>query len=328
MADTKNDAPTFSDGEGTITPGSRDARDSSVAPEAEQDQETQAHRTVSRVQSLAQNIGGRPSCFSSTFQEVSFVAQATVAMAATTFLVGATSIVTASIGRDLAMTQAEIVWIAAATTLTAGAFQLAVGQLSDLLGRKLVYLAGMGSFAVFVLLLGFARNPFWMDIVLGVLGISCAMVVPPVGGILGQAYGKPSKRKNMAFAAFSAGNPTGFVFGSIACGIATRLFNVSYPDRGTPGPCGFVGHWLMVTAGNKWRAAFFFIAILWAVFFLHALWAVPRVEAFKAGEPVKQRLATFGKTFDWLGAVLTLFGTGMLAAGITYVGVTSSCRLV
>lgn len=239
MADTKNHAPTFSDGEGsTITPGSRDTRDRSIAPEAERDQEIQSHRTLSRVQSLAQNIGGRPACFSSTFQEVSFVAQATVAMAATTFLVGATSIVTASIGSDLGMTQAEIVWIAAATTLTAGAFQLAVGQLSDLLGRKLVYLAGMGSFAVFVLLLGFAQNPFWMDIVLGVLGISCAMVVPPVGGILGQAYGKPSKRKNMAFAAFSAGNPTGFVFGSITCGIATRLFNVSTRNEGylAPGP--------------------------------------------------------------------------------------------
>lgn len=193
----------------------------------ESDPEAGGRGALSRVQSLAQDMGRRPACFTSTVQEVSFIAQATIAMAATTFLVGASSIVTASIGADLGMTQAEIVWIAAAPTLTAGAFQLAVGQLSDLLGRRLVYLAGMGSFAVFVLLLGFARDPFWMDVVLGVLGVSCAMVVPPAGGILGQAYGRPSKRKNMAFAAFSAGNPTGFVFGSITCGIATMLFNVS-----------------------------------------------------------------------------------------------------
>lgn len=88
----------------------------------------------------------------------------------------------------------------------------------------------MGSFAVFVLLLGFAQNPYWMDVVLGVLSISCAMVVPPAGGILGAAYGRPSKRKNMAFAAFSAGNPTGFVFGSITCGFAVMLFNVHKPN--------------------------------------------------------------------------------------------------
>lgn len=245
MADTKkNDPPTFSDDEGTITPGSasrtynpKDGAAMSIESATVHEQtpggplsriQSEEHRSPSRNPDITQSTSNRPACFRSTVQEVSFVGQATVAMASSTFLVGATSIVTASIGKDLGMTQAEIVWIAAASTLTAGAFQLAVGQLSDLLGRKLVYLVGMGSFAVFCLLLGFAQNPFWMDIVLGVLGISCAMVVPPAGGILGAAYGKPSKRKNMAFAAFSAGNPTGFVFGSITCGICVRIFNVSH----------------------------------------------------------------------------------------------------
>lgn len=250
MVSTKKD---FSDGEGTLTPGSggayaskagtaasvnsitgEDTRPVTRAPSA-YEQNLEAHRTLSRVQSLVQAVGQRPACFKNTIQEVSFVTQATIAMSTTTFLVGATSIVTASIGADLGMSQAEIVWIAAASTLTAGAFQLTVGQLADLLGRKLVYMAGMGSFAVFVLLLGFATNPFWMDIVLGVLGISCAMVVPPAGGILGAAYEKPSKRKNMAFAAFSAGNPTGFVLGSITCGVATMLFSVrTWAPNNTP----------------------------------------------------------------------------------------------
>lgn len=242
MVDAKRD---FSDGEGTLTPASHSAYATKGVPAASvvsatddddtgpvarapsgYEQNLEAHRTLSRVQSIVQAIGQRPACFKNTIQEVSFVAQATIAMSTMTFLVGATSIVTASVGADLGMSQAEIVWIAAASTLTAGAFQLAVGQLADMLGRKPVYLAGMGSFAVFVLLLGFAKNPFWMDIVLGILGISCAMVVPPAGGILGAAYEKPSKRKNMAFAAFSAGNPTGFVVGSITCGVATMLFSV------------------------------------------------------------------------------------------------------
>lgn len=244
----------FSDGEGTLTPASYGDTNTSTkggtaasvksvstgdetrpvtrAPSGyydegqQQQQDLEAHQALSHVQSLVRAVGQRPACFKNTLQEVSFVTQATIAMSTTTFLVGATSIVTASIGADLGMSQAEIVWIAAASTLTAGAFQLTVGQLADMLGRKVMYLAGMGSFAVFVLLLGFAQNPFWMDIVLGVLGISCAMVVPPAGGILGAAYEKPSKRKNMAFAAFSAGNPTGFVLGSITCGVATMLFSV------------------------------------------------------------------------------------------------------
>ncbi|KUI68577.1 hypothetical protein VM1G_04181 [Cytospora mali] len=285
-----------SEGGSNTTPASRDtytdrgedASDNITGPNSDLERH---HTHISRIQSIKQGLGERPECFKNTLQEVSFVAQATIAMSTSTFLNGAASIVTASIGRDLGMSQGEISWISAASTLTAGAFQLAVGQLSDLLGRKLVFLVGMGSFAVFVLLVGFSQNPFWMDIVMGVIGIACAMVVPPAGGILGAAYGKPSKRKNLAFSAYSAGNPTGFVFGSIACGIATRLFN--------------------------WRAAFFFIAILWAVFFIHAFWAVPNVEAFDSSEPLKQRLSIFFKRFDTVGAILTLFGTGMFTAGIT-----------
>lgn len=57
--------------------------------------------------------------------------------------------------------------------------------------------------------------------------------------------------------------------------------------------------------------------MLWAVFFLHALWAIPNVEAFDRGVALKQRLSVFFKKFDTVGAILTLFGTGMFTAGIT-----------
>lgn len=264
-----------------------------IEKEGNNDITTTSHQApLSRVQSIKQSLGKRPECFSSTFQEVSFVSQATIAMCTSSFLTGASSIVTASIGRDLGMTQSEISWISASTTLTAGAFQLAVGQLADLLGRKMIFICGMGSFAALILLASFAQNPLWMDIVLGFAGISCAMVVPPAVGILGAAYGPPSKRKNLAFSAFSAGNPLGFVLGSITCGIATRIFN--------------------------WRASFILIAILWAVFTLTAFWAVPSgVESFAKDEPLKQRVSGFFKRFDTLGAVLTFLGTGLLAAGLT-----------
>lgn len=105
----------------------------------------------------------------------------------------------------------------------AGAFQLALGQLADLVGRKLMFIAGMGSFSALVLLTGFAQNAYWMLILCGALGIPSAMVVPPAMGILGAAYKTPSRRKTSAFAAFSAGNPLGFVCGSIVCGVASSV---------------------------------------------------------------------------------------------------------
>lgn len=171
----------------------------------------------------------------------------------------------------------------------AGAFQLALGQLADLLGRKSMFITGMATFSAFALLVAFSQNPFWMLIVLGILGGCSAMVVPPAIGVLGAAYTTPSKRKNMAFSAFSAGNPLGFVFGIILCGIATQL--------------------------SSWRAAFIMLCIIWAIFTVHAIWAVPSVESFDRA-PLRKRLGRL-KEFDYVGTILTIFGTGMFTAGLT-----------
>ncbi|KLU92346.1 hypothetical protein MAPG_11292 [Magnaporthiopsis poae ATCC 64411] len=204
--------------------------------------------------------GSGPALFRSTAHEVIFVFQATVATASSTFLTGASAIVTASIGGDLATTPSEISWIAVSTSLTAGAFQLGLGRLADLLGRRRMFIAGTGSFAAFALTTGFARNPLWMDLLCGMLGISSAMMLPPAIGILGAAYDRPSRRKNLVFSAFSSGNPLGFAIGSLLGGTASQLFN--------------------------WRASYFLIAIIWGTLTIVAFWAVPNVEAVQHnGEP-------------------------------------------
>lgn len=69
-----------------------------------------------KVDGGKKSIGERPACFRNTFQEVSFVFMATIAMATNTFLTGSTVIVTAAIGKDLGMTQSQISWISAAAT--------------------------------------------------------------------------------------------------------------------------------------------------------------------------------------------------------------------
>lgn len=174
--------------------------------------------------------------------------------------------------------------------LTAGAFQLALGQLSDLIGRKVIFIFGMGCFSAGCLIVAFAQNPFWMDILCGVLGLASAMVVPPAIGILGAAYSVPSKRKNYAFACFSAGNPLGFAVGSIVCGIAARIFN--------------------------WRAGFILLSIIWAILGVASFWIVPSVEAFEPA-PFRTRAKIALERFDSLGTFLTVIGVGMLTAALT-----------
>lgn len=152
-----------------------------------------------------------------------------------------------------------------------------------------MFIAGLGLFSAFSLLVAFAQSPLWMLAVCGVLGLFTAMVVPPAIGILGAAYAAPSRRKNAAFSAFSAGNPLGFVFGTILCGIAAQL--------------------------SSWRAAFVMLAIIWAVLTALAVWAVPDVESFDRA-PLRDRLGAL-RQFDYVGTVLTIFGTGMFTAALT-----------
>ncbi|KAF7546976.1 hypothetical protein G7Z17_g8038 [Cylindrodendrum hubeiense] len=270
-----------------LTPTSRDTQQPS---DIEADVEVSGGEDTAAQKKKTSKLGVRPACFKNTFQEVAFVFMATVAMATNTFLTGATVIVTASIGKDLGMSQSQISWISAAATLTAGAFQLTIGQLADLLGRKAVFLFGMGCFSACALIVAFAQNPFWMDILCGVLGLASAMVVPPAIGILGAAYDVPSQRKNWAFASFSAGNPLGFAVGSIVCGIAARIFN--------------------------WRASFILLAIIWAILGVASIWIVPSVEAFEPA-PLKTRLRIAMQRFDALGMILTVLGVGMFTAALT-----------
>ena len=62
---------------------------------------------------MPQDPNARPRHFNSTFEECVFVFTVMMSAASTTFLQGVTVINTATIGRDLKMTAAEVTWISA-----------------------------------------------------------------------------------------------------------------------------------------------------------------------------------------------------------------------
>ena len=116
-----------------------------------------------------------------------------------------------------------------------------------------------------------------------------AASVPPAQGMLANLYPRPSQRKNRVFACFSAGNPLGFVFGSIFSGIASELFD--------------------------WRASFFLLAIIYVVVVAIALFTVPADHGPK--EPLSAHAL---KKFDVVGTLLTIAGIGMFSGALRYVG--------
>ncbi|OQE25218.1 hypothetical protein PENSTE_c006G09813 [Penicillium steckii] len=231
----------------------------------------------------------RPKCFSSTLQECLFVLTATMAIGQQSFFQGCIVGVTASIGSDLKMNSAEITWINAGASLSSGAFLLTFGKLADMFGRKSLFIIGMAGFTLALLVAGFATNAIYMDVFSGIIGLFAAAVVPPAVGALGAVYEKPSKRKNRAFACFSAGNPLGFVGGMIISGVASHEYN--------------------------WRASFWALAVVYAIFTGLTVWTVP-ADGF-ARTPVSFEAV---KRFDLLGTALVIVGFAFFSSSLSLAG--------
>ncbi|KAJ6017017.1 hypothetical protein N7451_000396 [Penicillium sp. IBT 35674x] len=205
----------------------------------------------------------RPKCFNSTLQECLFVLTATMAIGQQSF--------------------------SKAAFLSSGAFLLTFGKLADMFGRKVLFIIGMGGFTISLLIAGFATNAIYMDVFSGILGLFAAAVVPPAVGTLGAVYEKPSKRKNRAFACFSAGNPLGFVGGMIISGVASNEYN--------------------------WRASFWALAVVYAIFTALTVWTVPP-DGF-ARTPIS--VEAF-KKFDLLGTALVIVGFAFFSSSLSLAG--------
>ncbi|KEF61443.1 uncharacterized protein A1O9_03009 [Exophiala aquamarina CBS 119918] len=237
--------------------------------------------------------GSRPACFSSLLQEVLFVLTTTVAVGQSSIFTGALLCMTSFIGRDLNMTAAEVTWLSAAQTLSAGTFLLFFGRVADLFGRRILFLVSIGFFSICLLVAGFATNAVYMDVFCGLAGLSSAASVPPAIGKLGAVYEKPSRRKNRAFACFSAGNPVGFVLGAFIAGVTMEV--------------------------STWRTAFWAMSVMYAFFFVAAWWTTPPDTEQQLGG---FNVATFVK-FDVLGALLAVVGVAMFTAALTMGGDTT-----
>ncbi|KAF4553444.1 Hypothetical protein D9617_7g031720 [Elsinoe fawcettii] len=238
------------------------------------------------VEDEKDDYGARPECFRNTFQELLFVFIATMAMGMNPFLMGTTTVIPEIVARALNMTQAEITWLTASSSLASGSFLLFFGRIADLFGQKPMIIGSFFLFSVFSLAAGFAKTPISLDILNGVLGLLSAAAVPPAQGKLSKIYGKPSRRKNAAFACFSAGNPVGFACGMVFSGIATQLLG--------------------------WRASFWLLAILYLILTVAAIFCVPADT-----QPRRSLNLDLFRQLDVVGMLLTVSGIGMFSAALS-----------
>src|SRR5947209_20338850 len=83
-----------------------------------------------------------------------------------------------SIKTALGFSEADLPWVVNAYTLTFGGFLLLGGRAADLLGRRRVFMIGLGVFSAASLAGGLAQSEAWLIIARGMQGIGAAILSP------------------------------------------------------------------------------------------------------------------------------------------------------
>lgn len=236
----------------------------------------------------------RPCVFTTLPHELLFILTLTFTISTSQLLGGLLMTTTNTIGHTLHMTTSEITWLTASESLTTGAFMLPFGHLADLLGRRPVILLSLATSTILFVAAGFITQPIVLDVFLGLIGLASAAGAPAAMGELGAVYKLPSKRRNRAFACCSAGSGMGGALGALFGGLVLRVAD--------------------------WRAGFWVLGVLCAIFGGVAWWVVPRDVEARSSVGRMENL----KCFDLLGVMLAIAGVAMVTACLTLSGLATN----
>ena len=123
-----------------------------------------------------------------------------------------------AIQRELHMSQVSLSWVSNAYLVTLGACLLVAGRLGDLLGRKQVFIAGLGVFTLASLLCGLSRSDVGLVSFRFLQGVGAALESAMILGIIVNIFHEPVQRKRaISVYAFmsAAGGSIGLLIGGI-----------------------------------------------------------------------------------------------------------------
>jgi len=182
-----------------------------------------------------------------------------------------------SLQKNLNATVIGVQWVIEAYSLFLSALLLVGGSLGDRYGRRLVFLTGVGLFALASAGCGFAASIDQLIIARAVQGVGGALLVPGSLAIISASF--PPDQRGRAIGTWSG-------FSAITTAI---------------GPV--VGGWLIENV--SWRAVFFINLPIAAAVLAISLWRVP-----------ESRDRTESGSLDWPGALLATVGLGGLVYGL------------
>src|SRR3954469_4131568 len=116
-----------------------------------------------------------------------------------------------SIQRDLGSSFSDLQWVVDAYALALAAFLLTFGSLSDLVGRRLVFVIGLGVFSAASLWCGLSTSPLELNIARAVQGTGAAGMFACSLSLIAGAF--PPEERGTAFGIFG-----GTIGGAVAVG--------------------------------------------------------------------------------------------------------------
>jgi EmrB/QacA subfamily drug resistance transporter len=126
-----------------------------------------------------------------------------------------------SIGRDLEFSEDNLQWVITAYTLTFGGFLLLGGRAADLLGRRRMFMIGVGFFALASLACGLANSEATLIVARAVQGLGAAVISPAVLSIITTTFTEGAER-NKALGVWGGVGGSGAAAGVLFGGLLTK----------------------------------------------------------------------------------------------------------
>lgn len=127
------------------------------------------------------------------------------------------AVATPAIGRDLGGSAAALGWITNGFMLSFGSLLMAAGALADQIGRKRVFLSGVGGFCLISLALALAPTLPVFDLLRGLQGVAGAAALAGGGAALAQEFDGHARTR--AFSLLGTSFGVGLAFGPLLAGL-------------------------------------------------------------------------------------------------------------
>src|SRR6266705_4081531 len=132
-----------------------------------------------------------------------------------------------SIGKGLHFSEQNLPWVVNAYVIAFGGLLLLGGRAADLLGRRRVFMVGLGAFTAASLAATLARTDTFLIAMRAVQGIGAAIVLPAALSIVTNMFEEGAER-NKALGIWGALGAGGATIGAIAGGLLTRYAGWQY----------------------------------------------------------------------------------------------------